>query len=478
METTNATAEEFRAAREASGPPDISLWRVLRGYRADPLRRWTEIREQHGDVARYRFAGRDTFFIASPDGARRVLQDNVANYTKEHASYRMLRRLFGNGLLTSEGSFWLRQRRLAQPAFHKERLAKMGAAMAAAAQATATRWMAEAATAHAATMSEGKPAAMRVGKSVAMIDEMSRLTLQIVGDALFGSVLSPRASSVAASWKVLNRQLVERFSRRRLLPPILPTRYDREFRRARRTLFDVVDAIIAERRARGGDGEDLLALFMHARDEDSGERMNDAQLRDEVVTMLLAGHETTSVALTWTWALLDVHREAQARLHEELARVLGGRTPTVADVPSLPFTRGVLCEALRLYPPIYVFNRAVRADDVVCGVRVHRGGSIVLSPVILHRHPGHWERPDTFMPERWLDAEAEKRRSRFAFIPFSAGPRQCIGNAFSMMESVLVLATLAQTFAPRLVDGHLPATDYQVLARPAGDVSMELVVRA
>jgi len=464
--TTNATADEFRAAREASGPPDVSLWRVLRGYRADPLRRWTEIREQHGDVARYRFAGIDTFFIASADGARRVLQDNAANYTKEHASYRMLRRLFGNGLLTSEGSFWLRQRRLAQPAFHKERIAKMGAAMAAAAQATAARWQAEAAAGRAAAM------------PVAMMDEMSRLTLQVVGDALFGSALSPRASSVAASWKVLNRQLVERFSRRRLLPPVLPTRYDREFRQARRTLFDVVDAIIAERRARGGDGDDLLAMFMHARDEDSGERMNDAQLRDEVVTMLLAGHETTAVALTWIWALLDAHREAQARLHEELARVLGGRAPAAADVSSLPYTRAVVSEALRLHPPAYLVNRAVRADDVVCGVRVHRGGSILLSPLILHRHPGYWERPDAFAPERWLDGEAEKRRPRCAFIPFSAGPRQCIGNSFSMMESVLVLATLAQKFAPRLVDRRLPATEYQVLARPAGDVRMALVARA
>lgn len=459
--TTNASADEFRAAREASGPPDVSLWRVLRGYRADPLRRWTEIREQHGDVARYRFAGIDTFFITSADGARRILQDNAANYTKEHASYRMLRRLFGNGLLTSEGSFWLRQRRLAQPAFHKERIVAMGAAMAAAAQATAARWQAEAAA----------------GRAVAMTEEMSRLTLQVVGDALFGSALSPRASSVAASWKVLNRQLVERFSRRRLLPPVLPTRYDREFRQARRTLFDVVDAIIADRRARGGGGDDLLAMFMDARDEDSGERMNDAQLRDEVVTLLLAGHETTAVALTWTWALLDVHRAAQAQLREELARVLRGRAPSAADVPSLPFTRAVVSEALRLYPPAYLVNRAVRADDVVCGVRVHRGGSIVLSPVVLHRHPAYWERPDEFVPERWLDGEAEKRRPRFAFIPFSAGPRQCIGNAFSMMEAVLVLATLAQRFAPRLVDGRLPATEYQVLARPAGDVPMELVAR-
>jgi cytochrome P450 len=456
--TNNATTDEFRAAREASGPPDVSLWRLLRGYRVDPSRRWTEIREQHGDVARYRFAGMDTYFISSADGARRILADNAPNYTKEHGSYRMLRRLFGNGLLTSEGAFWLRQRRLAQPAFHKERIAQMAARMVEAAEATAARWDAEAAA----------------GRSVAMTEEMSRLTLQVVGDALFGHGLSARASAVAASWTVLNRQLVERFSRRRLIPPVLPTRYDREFRRARQTLLGVVDEVIADRRARGGDGDDLLSMFMRARDEDSGETMNDAQLRDEVVTMLLAGHETTAVALTWTWALLDAHRDAARRLHDELGRVLGGRAPAAADFPSLTYTRAVVSEALRLHPPAYLVNRAVRADDVVCGFRVHRGGSIVLSPLILHRHPAYWERPDDFWPERWLDAEAERRRPRFAFIPFSAGPRQCIGNSFSMMESVLVLATLAQRFAPALADGRLPAPEYQVLARPAGDVRMRL----
>lgn len=458
MDATHATSDELRAAREPTGPPDVSLWRVLRGYRSDPLQRWTEIRRQHGDVARYRFAGIDTYLVASADGARRVLQDNAANYTKEHPSYRMLRRLFGNGLLTSEGSFWLRQRRLAQPAFHKERIAQMAARMAAAATETAARWDALAAA----------------GRPLAMLPEMSRLTLTVVGDALFGSALSSRAGDVGEAWKVLNHQLAERFSRRRLLPPVLPTRYDRDFRAARRALFSVVDAVIAERRARGGGGDDLLAMFMAARDEESGERMNDAQLRDELVTMLLAGHETTAVALTWTWARLDAHPDTAARLHDELARVLGGRAPAAADVPSLPYTRAVVSEALRLHPPSYIISRAVRADDVVTGFRVRKGGSTVLSPLLLHHDERYWDAPNEWRPERWLDGEAEKRRPRFAFIPFSAGPRQCIGNSFSLMESTLVLATLAQRFAPALVEPALPKTEYGVLARPAGEVPMRL----
>jgi cytochrome P450 len=457
MESTNATVEELRAAVEATGPEPVSLWAVLRGQKIDPLERWTRIREQHGDVARYRFAGRDTYLITSADAVKRVLQDNAANYTKEHASYKMLRRLFGNGLITSEGSFWLRQRRLAQPAFHRQRLHAMGAAMTAAAEETAARWDRSAAT----------------GTPLPMMREMSRLTLKVVGDALFGAALAPMAAPVAASWDLLNEQLAHRFATRRLIPPILPTRYDRDFRRARRTLFSVVDRIVAAKRARG-ESDDLLSMFMAARDEDSGERMTDAQLRDEVITMLLAGHETTAVTLTWAWARLDRHSEVAAQLHDELDGVLAGRAPQADDLPRLPFTRAVVSETLRLHSPAYLVNRYVVAYDVVCGRRVHRGGSIVVPPLVLHRHPDYWERPGEFLPARWLDAEAEKRRPRFAYIPFSAGPRQCIGNNFSMMESMLLLGTLAQRFRPTLTAARLPETEYRVLAKPAGEVTMRL----
>ncbi|MBK7864857.1 MAG: cytochrome P450 [Archangiaceae bacterium] len=434
----------------------MSLWSVLRGKRVDPLERWTSIREQHGDVARYRYTGADTYFISSADGVKRVLQDNVGNYTKEHGSYQMLRRLFGNGLLTSEGSFWLRQRRLAQPAFHRQRLAAMAGPMTAAALEVATRW--EAATG-----------------PLSMMREMSALTLRVVGDALFGVALAEKAATVAAAWDVLNTQLAERFSTKRLIPPVLPTAYDRAFREARRTLFTVVDEIIRARRARPGD--DLLSMLMEARDEDTGEGMTDAQLRDEIITLLLAGHETTAVALTWVWARLDAHAEVAMALHDELDRVLAGRAPTADDLPRLPVTRAVIQETLRLHPPAYILSRRVKADDVVCGFQVHAGGTVVMSPLILHRHPAYWERPEAFVPERWLDAEAEKQRPKFAYLPFSLGPRQCIGNSFSLMESTLILAALAQRFTPAQVERGLPKTEYLVLARPAGPVSCTIASR-
>jgi cytochrome P450 len=457
---TNASAVEFRAASEASGPPNVSLLRVLRGYRVDPYERWTEIRREHGPIARYRFALADSYLVTSAEGVKRVLQDNAANYTKEHPVYATLRRLFGNGLLTSEGSFWLRQRRLAQPAFHKDRIAAMGTMMTQASLETSERLRVHAST----------------GAPVSILHEMSRLTLKVVGDALFGASLGAKSALVQEAWNVLSTQLVERFNKRRLLPPILPTAYDRAFRRAQRALCSLVDEIIAERRSASGD--DLLSMLMNARDADTGEGMTDAQLRDEVVTMLLAGHATTSVALAWTWTRLDVHRDVAARLHDELDRVLGGRAPTADDLPKLVYTRSVIEETLRLHPPAYIFHRRAKADDVICERRVHAGGAVVMSPLVLHRHPEYWDEPDAFRPERFLEAEAQKRRPRFAYIPFGAGPRQCIGNAFSMMESVIVLATLAQRFEPRLVAPGLPETEYLVLARPKGDARATIHARA
>jgi cytochrome P450 len=304
-----------------------------------------------------------------------------------------------------------------------------------------------------------------------MLEEMSRLTLRIVADALFGTGLPAEASSVREAWDVLGKQMAERFSRRRLLPPILPTAYDRAFRRAHRALLAIVDAIIAEKRARPGDPTDLLSMLMSAKDEETGEQMNDAQLRDEVVTMVLAGHETTAVALAWTWALLDLHPGARQLLRDELASVLGGRPPTVADVPRLTRTRAVIDEAMRLYPPAYILFRRVKEDDVVCGHRIHRGGVVVMTPMVFHRHPSFWDRPDEFAPERWAE---EDRRPRFAFMPFSGGPRQCIGNNFAITEAVLILATLAQRFTPRIAEGYVLQPEYGVTLRPARGLPMRL----
>jgi len=283
--------------------------------RTDPLERWTRIAREHGAVAHYRSGLGQTSFVSTAEGAKRVLQENAANYSKQHASYSLLRLLFGNGLFTSNGDFWLRQRRLAQPAFHRERIGSMGARMVEAAAGTARSWEARAASA----------------RPVSMLREMAALTLNVVGDALFGTGLQKQVAVVARSWDTLSTQLVERLARRVPFPPILPTRYDRDFRRARNAVNEVVASIIAARRKAGAASGDLLSMLLEARDADDGQGMTDAQLRDEVLTMLFAGHETTAAVLSWTWTLLAQHPAAEAKLHAELEGVLAGRLPRAED---------------------------------------------------------------------------------------------------------------------------------------------------
>lgn len=453
-EAVTEGAEGFARARRATGPKGHPLWGVLPQTREDVLGFLMDAFRTHGDVVRYRLGPIRSHLIAHPDGIKRVLQDNVANYTKDHFSYSLARRVVGEGLVTSQGSFWLRQRRLAQPAFHRQRIAAMAQQMAAAATETADAWSAH-----------PSETPVHVGR------EMMALTLQVVGDALFGTKVGPRAELVGRAFTQVNEQIVWRFRSFRVLPPILPFGKDRAFRFAVRQLRGVVDEIIAERRQGGTDRGDLLSMFMLARDEDTGEQMTDAQLSDEVLTMLIAGHETTSTTLTWVFSVLASHPEVEAKLHRELDEVLAGRAPTVQDVPKLEYTRMVIDETLRLYPPLYIVGRKVVADDVLCGHRIPAGTSVDISPYVTHRHPAFWERPDDFVPERFTKEQAASR-PRYAYLPFSGGPRQCIGNTFAIMEAQLILATLAQRFRLRPGPGYSTVPDALVTLRPRGDLPM------
>lgn len=457
MTATTAQSPGATAPRIAPGPKGHLLLGILPAVRRDALGCLRELAREYGDVVRYRLGTMTCHLIIHPDGVRQVLQENVKNYTKDHFSYRLVGRVAGSGLLTSQGSFWLRQRRLAQPAFHRQRIAAMAEGMARAAADVAERWEAPAAR----------------GEPVGVMEEMMRLTLTIVGQALFGSSLGEQAARIGAAFNVLSEQTTTRFRTFRLLPPVLPTRYDRAFREAGRVLRSTVMELIVERRRRGEDTGDLLSMFMLARDEETGEAMSDAQLCDEVLTMLVAGHETTATTLSWVWALLDGHPEVEARLHAELDGVLGGRPPTVEDVPRLGYTRMVVEEAMRLYPPAYIYSRAVKEDDVIGGFRIPGGTAVDLSPYLTHRHPDFWERPDEFLPERF-SPEASAQRPRYAYFPFSGGPRQCIGNGFAMMEAQLILATLAQRFRPRRLPGDTLVPEPLITLRPKGGLPMRL----
>lgn len=390
-----------------------------------------------GDVVRYRFVVWPTYFVNHPDYIKHVLQENYRNYNKDVPINRILKSVLGNGLITNDGASWLHQRRLIQPAFHRQHIAAFGTLMTTTATEMLQQWD---------TRSAGECV-------LDVADEMMGLTLRVVGLALFGANMGSEVDTVGRSFTTLNDFLTRAAYQPYIMLPGVPARGKRQSQAARRELDQIVYQLIAARRAGSTDRDDLLSMLLHARDEETGEAMNDRQLHDEVITLLLAGHETTAVALTWTWFLLSTHPDVEARLHAELGAVLAGRSPTTDDLPNLPYTRMVVEETMRLYPPVWsILRRAVGADQIGPYV-VPAGTSIFISPYAMHRHPAFWEHPDAFDPERFT-SEHSSGRPHFAYVPFGGGPRQCIGNSFALTEAQLILATVAQRYRLRVLPGH------------------------
>jgi len=448
-----------RAAQSAlplpPGPGGLSRLSNLAAFRRDVLGLLPSLAAKYGDVVRVPLGPRDFYFLFHPEPIRHVLQDNARHYTKQTPGFDVMRELMGNGLLTSEGDFWLRQRRLAQPAFHKQRIASFGRLMVDAARELADAW-----TPH---LGSGQPVDVAGG--------MMRLTLRIAGEALFSADVTRDADGIREALDVVQHYANHRITHPFHPPRWVPTPLNRRATRAAELLDGVVFNIIERRRREGGSREDLLSLLMEARDADTGERMNDRQLRDEVMTLLLAGHETTATALDWTWTLLSRHPEARRALEAELAEVLGGREPTVEDVPRLACTRRVLDESMRLYPPAWLFSREAAEEDAVGGYRLPKGSVVLVSPWVTHRHPRLWEHPEQFDPGRFLPERAGAL-PRFGYFPFGGGPRQCIGNGFALLELTLVLATLAQRLRLELLPGRLPAPEPTITLRPRGGLWM------
>jgi len=390
---------------------------------------------EYGDIVGYRFGTLRACLVAHPAYIQHVLHDNHRNYDKNNFDYAMLRRLLGNGLLTSEGAFWRRQRRLMAPMFQRQRVAEFCPLMVESTVEMLERWQDLAASAQPFDLAA----------------EMGRLTLAIVARTLFSTDLSGEASAIARALTEANQQLSQ-FSLMDLIP-LIPTARKRRFRDALSTLDGVVGKMLAARRGATNRGADLLSMLLDARDEDTGGSMSERQVRDEVLTLMLAGHETTATALTWTCYLLSQHLEIEARLRDELAAVLGGRTPTIGDLPDLSFTRMVIEESMRLYPPAWVVSRNAIGDDEIGGYRVRRGTSMMMCSFITHRHPAFWPDPERFDPDRFT-AALSRERPAYSYFPFGGGPRVCIGNNFAMTEAQLVLAMIAQRYRLRLVPGH------------------------
>ncbi|HEX7241231.1 MAG TPA: cytochrome P450 [Longimicrobiaceae bacterium] len=425
----------------------------LLAFRRDALGMLERTARDHGDVASLRFGPRHVTLVSHPELVREVLVARHRSFVKSYALQRA-RVLLGEGLLTSEEPLHLRQRRLAQPAFHRERIAAYAAAMTAHAERTADRW--------------------RDGAEVDVAREMMRLTLEIAGKTLFGADVGGEADEISAALDgamALYRRLTNP------LGPLLdrlPTPATLRMRRARARLDATIYRMIAERRRDGGDRGDLLSMLLLAQDDEGdGGGMTDLQLRDEALTAFLAGHETTGNALAWTWHLLGHHPEAEAALHAELDAVLGGRLPTVDDLPALPRTRAVLAESMRLFPPAYALGREPREDVELGGFRAPRGSIVLMSQWVVHRDPRWWDDPLRFDPGRWTP-EAEAALPRFAYFPFGGGPRKCIGEGFAWTEGILVLATLARRWRARPVPGHRVETDPMITLRQRNGIRVRL----
>ena len=416
--------------KSAPGPRGAFLLGSLPAARRDPLKMITDAVRDHGDVVRLTFGPTAVHLVRHPDQMKAVLQD-PAVFSKQTRGFDNIRLLIPGGLLTSEGAFWLQQRRIAQPAFHKQRIAGFMTTMARAAEATVDGW--------------------RDGAEIDLFEEMMRLTLRNVGETLLGVDARSHAETVAAAFDEVLRFIRDRALAPVPIPASWPTPANRRFRRARAELDAVVYGLIAQRRAT--PGEDLLSLLLEARDEDTGTSMSDLQLHDEVLTMFLAGHETTATALAWTLWL--VARAPQVREQLEAG-------------PEGAFSRQVVDEALRLYPPVWMIPRRAEIETGLGGYRIPSRSLVLLSIYALHRHPQLWERPDQFDPSRFRTPPP-----RWSYLPFGGGPHQCIGNAFALAELQLVLAAVTRRFRLEALDDGVEPQPLVTL-RPRGGIRVRL----
>lgn len=423
--------------------------------RRDPLGFLMSGMHRYGDVFRYQVGPFVFQQLAHPDHVRHVLLDNQRNYPRSWY-YNRTKPIIGNGLVTTEGAAWRRLRRMAQPAFQRERIAAFAATMTAAAAEMCARW---------------RQLAER-GEPVDIAEEFIALTLRIVGRALLSIDLGGAADQIGPAIATLLEYTERRIGALVPLPLGFPTPRERRARAALAVLDTIIYRLIAERRSgSASETPDLLALLLAVRDEETGESLSDVELRDQILTFISAGHETTAVALAWTFYLLSQYPEAAERQATEVASALGGRMPDVSDLPRLPYTRQVIEESLRLYPPVYATIRDVLHDDEIGGYHIRARSMIVLSPYVTHRHTEFWPQPEVFDPDRF-SPERSAGRPRFAWYPFLGGPHQCIGQEFAMMEATLVVAMVTQTFRLALAPGAHVVPKPMLSLRPKEGVPM------
>jgi cytochrome P450 len=413
---------------------------------------------QHGGVAQL---GRpDRLLVSHPDGIQHVLLDNQHNYIKGKYAER-LRLLIGNGLPVSDGAPWLRQRRLMQPAFHRQRLASLVTMLTDAIAAMLERWQ----------------VAIGSGRPIDMALEMRRLAQESIVKTMFGVEMSmSQADRLGASFTALTDYVNYRSSAWFPVPEHWRTPRNNRFQAAQQHIDQAVASLINKRRQAGVDGTDIISMLLAARDQDTGAGMSDEQVRDEVRTIFFAGYETTASALAWAWYMLVQHPKVEQRLHNEVTDVLGGRLPNLQDLPNLVYTRMVIEEVMRLYPPGWMTWRTVLADDQINGYHIPAGAKLVISPYVTHRLPSLWEQPEVFDPERFTPASVAQRH-RCAYIPFGSGPRMCIGSNLAMMEMQLTIAMVSQACRLRRVPGRAIQPHPSITFQPGGAMRMSIQPR-
>jgi len=445
------------AAAKRQGPKNPPIVGHLHAFRSNPLSFLIKAAREHGDLVYFRVARQHMYLVNHPDYVREILVTNQGNFTKSRALQRA-KVLLGEGLLTSEGQHHLRQRRLAQPAFHRERLAGYAAAMSETAVRVRESWQA--------------------GSSMDVSVEMAQLTLSIVAKTLFSADVESEASEIGKAMTAVLQMfqlLVMPFSE---YLAKLPLPSVRRFEKARARLDETIYGLIRERRKSGQDTGDLLSMLLLAQDEEKdGGGMTDKQVRDEALTLFIAGHETTANALTWTWYLLSQHPEVERRLHQEIDAVLGGRAPELADFSALRYAEMIFSEALRLYPPAWAIGRMAKAPFELGGVEIPAKSICILSPYLVQRDARWFPDPEKFDPERWTP-EAREARPKFAYYPFGGGARVCIGERFAWMEGVLVMAAIAQKWRLRLEPGQLAEPHPLITLRVKNGLRMTVERRA
>jgi cytochrome P450 len=446
--------------------PDLPLppgpkGKFLFGHALDLARHWSgysaRCAREFGGVVLYRFFHVPMVMISDPDAIESVLVRNAANFLKSR-DYAAIASFLGTGLLTSEGSLWQSQRQLIQPAFRHENIAKYAEIMCDSAARLMVGW-------HDREVRD-------------VHQEMGELTLDVVAKSLFGSKVTHDSRFIGTEIATVMERFMSQAALSFLLPESLPLPKGPRLLRSRYRMCKVIQSIIHDRRANPTDSNDLLQTLLAAQDE-HGTRMTDAQLQDEIMTLFMAGHETTANALTWTWLLLAQNPETERRLHDELANVLGGSPPTLADLPRLPYTEMVIKESMRLYPPAWGIGRRAINDCEVKGYRIPAGTNVFLMQWITHRDERYFPDPERFDPERWREDPVRRGRiPRFAYFPFGGGPRVCVGAGFAMMEATLLLATIAQRYSFSLTPKFVVTPFFSITLRPKNGLKMYLRHRA